>query len=252
MVLRWLRESDTDDGANLPSSSYLSPVEVIERKILLTKAGTQSVWTVDLIMLLENLLQAQSGNDQQPNHQNTTYLLCSEVMGVNSSHSTTGYYQKAFSIDSNRLMKLSEEIVKLNLPALWPFHLEFEKLLEMVSFDHCIAIVLVDNLILMKQSEDDDDTQVVLKDKNDTYMGHYVIVCGTSKDPDHLLSAYSHQEIETFSEGQQDGNDLSCLVVVNPGILQRVMFVSPRRLELAWRADGTDCDIIFIARHERP
>lgn len=248
MILRWLRKPDTDDGAYLPSSSYISPVEVLERKFLLKNAGTKSVWTVDLIMLLENLLNDQKDKDQQPSHKNTTYLFCSEVMGVNSSYSTTGYYQKAFSDDSNRVMKLNEDIVNLKLPTLCPFHLEFEKLLNFITYDHCIAIVLVDNLILMKQDDDDhDETEdVVLKEKNDNYMGHYVVVCGISRDPDHLVSAYSHREIETLSSGT---NDLVCLVVVNPGIMKRVMYVRPQRLELAWRADGTDCDVIFIAKH---
>ena len=252
MILRWLREpNNTESGANVPSSSYLSPAEVMERSALLNKVDTKSIWTVDLLWLLENVLSRDekepNDNNQkqsQPNHRNTTYLFCSEVLGVNSSHGTTGYYEKAFSADSHRVMKLSEEMVSLNLPLLCPYHLEFDYLLEMISYDHCIAVVLVDNYVLKKLDEDDENDN-----KDDTYLGHYLIVCGISRDPDHLVSAYSHQEIEDFNA--DDSGDLFCLVVVNPGIMQRVVFLSPKRLELAWRADGTDCDCIFIAKHDR-
>ena len=239
-----------DDISKLPCSSHLSPLEVIERKMLLQKVNTKSVWTVDLILLLENLLLAYRGNDAQPNHENTTYLFGSEVCGVNSSHSTTGYYQKTFDEDSIRIMKLCQEITERNLPILCPFHLEFEFFLKLISFNHCIAIVLVDNLILMKSkndcNDDVDERNGERWDKNEAYVGHYVIVCGISRDPDHLVEAYTHDEVEA---SQDEATELTCLVVVNPGIGKRVMYAKPSRLELAWRADGTDCDVIFIAKH---
>ena len=267
-------------------SSALSPAEVIERKILLNKAGTQSIWTVDLVMLLENLLSSMDdqetcgdNNDDnsscnnkasimQPNHGNTTYLFCSEVMGVNSSHSTTGYYESGFSADSARVTKICGEIVRLGLPSLCPFHLEFQQFIELISYPHCIAIVLVDNTILMKNRGQDclrvngitgatNDSQGhglieenTTKSRNDSYMGHYVIACGISRDADHLVAAYSSAEIEMITQ-EPNNNDPYCLVVINPGISSlTTMFINPKKFEQAWRAKGTDCDVIFIAKHQ--
>jgi len=264
--------------------------------MLLNSANTQSIWTVDLVMLLENMLRSMdtpkqkspdddnnkndSNSEQrqlEPNHDNTTYLFCSEVMGVNTSHSTTGYYEAAFSNDSERVTGICEDMSTLELPQLCPFHLEFRQLIDLISHPHCVAIVLVDNNILMESQRDelsdlilhttssgihdgppppslgapntnvkDHDNNATAHNRNDSYMGHYVIATGISRDPDHLVAAFSTAEIETL----YDSNDLYCLVVVNPGISHpTTVYLSPKRFEQCWRAEGTDCDVIFVAKH---
>jgi hypothetical protein len=82
------------------------------------------------------------------------------------------------------------------------------------------------------------------KEESDTYAGHYVILCGKSSDSDHIQKAKSWGK-----ERSDDRHEPYCLVLVNPGIPDQIMFVSPRLFEQAWRAEGTDCDIIFIAKH---
>lgn len=254
MVTEWLRaenvdSSSIDRGTAMPSS----PIQKAERNLLLSKAETQSIWTVDLVMLLENLLRENTNatnntqQQQQPgHHNNTSYLFCSEVLGVNTEHSTTGYYEKAFTKDSARVHKLCEEMNRLNLPLLCPYHMDFLHMIQLVSNPHCIAILLVDNHFLMKVNDVfdfDGDGQ-----KKDTYMGHYVLVCGISRDPDHLVQAFTSDEDLATVEEELD-SDPYCIALVNPGMPEPQMFVTPAKLEQAWRADGTDCDVIFVAKH---
>ncbi|CAB9516044.1 guanylyl cyclase domain containing 1 [Seminavis robusta] len=254
MVLRWLRskqEIHDSSASSQPSfiSTPLSPLEVIERKLLLQKVGTQSIWTVDLVMLLEaTLLQNSSaddssGNNNHPSHNNTTYLFASQVMGADLSHSTAGYYQNAFAADSVRVQRICDDMIQLQLPMLCPFDMAFHQLIRLVSREKCIAIVLVDNGILMKRGDDNQ------QHNSSIYMGHYVIVSGISQDADHLVAA-AYNEDENAMTLLEDDVDRYCLVVANPGVADPVMFVTPRKFEQAWRADGTDCDVLFVTKHE--
>lgn len=248
MVLPWLRDSSGGNASmdsNTPQSIPLSPVEMMERNLLLAKVATQSIWTVDLVMLLENLLQENAinsnSNSQQPNRNNTTYLFCSEVLGVNTDHRTTGYYEKAFSADSARVKKICEDMSRLKLPVLCPFHLEFAQMIDLISNDHCIAILLVDNHVLTQTTENASDSTTQPKD---TYIGHYVIVCGISRDPGHIVEAYSAENL-----AMEEPTNPYCVAVANPGVSNAVMFVNPQKLKQAWRATGTDCDVVFVAKH---
>jgi hypothetical protein len=247
MALRWLSDMDIETNSGLTSE------EVGERKCLLESAATKSIWTVDLVRLLENILKEQDDNPRRTNHSNTSYLFCSEVHGVNYSHSTTGYYAKAFENDSVRVSKIFDEIERQQLPMLCPFHLNFGEVLEVTSFENCIAIVLVDNYVLMhplvheldQNSKGEDGETLSTADQNtDTYAGHYVILCGKSFDSGHIKKALAWESKTYNSE-----RDSYCLVLSNPGIPDQTMFVTPQLLERAWRAEGTDCDIIFIAKH---
>lgn len=242
MALRWLRDTDCEAGSDL------APSEIIERKILIENAGTRSIWTVDLLILLEELLKEQEGNQHQPNHYNTTYLFSSEVLGVNESHSTTGYYALAFGKDSERVKEHFVRIRSQQLPVLCPFHMQFSQLLSLIILERCIAIVLVDNNVLRERKDSfaDSDEQSVKassSQEEDSYMGHFVIVCGISQEAKHVKESLSWEtEPNTFG-------DSSCIVLANPGLSEQAMFVTRQRFERAWRAKGTDCDIIFIAKH---
>ena len=234
MILRWLRCTEDD---------YLSAMRgKIDRAYLLNQVATQSIWTVDLIMLLEGLLKDNSITTAEVlNHNTTSYLFCSQVWGVNTEHSTTGYYEQAFVADSARVNKLCEEMNRLNLPILCPYQLEFQQMINLISNRHCIAILLVDNHVLMQEAMATEDS---VNGEQDTYMGHYVVVCGISTNPDHLVESYAMEEI-----AMQEPTDPYCIAVANPGVSKPIMFVNPQRLERAWRANGTDCDVIFIAKH---
>lgn len=238
MVLQWLHSIDAEICIEDVATGR-DPI--VDRTNLLDRVATQSIWTVDLVILLENLLKENGNTNDKPNRVNTSYLFCSEVWGVNIQHSTTGYYEKAFVSDSARVDMLCKEMSRLNLPVLCPYHLDFHQMINVISNPHCVAILLVDNQILMKEETGVDGDH----DANqDAYMGHYVIVCGISMDPDHLVQAFSSDEVTSEAP-----IDPYCIALANPGISKPIMFVSPSKLERAWRADGTDCDVVFVAKH---
>lgn len=119
-----------------------------------------------------------------------------------------------------------------------------------------------------------------------SYFGHYVILCGISREGGHLDQAEAWdraircRDCENHQQKQQqqvaagggggndagradDGLDLDtgrrrrrpkaddfCFVISNPApeTPAPFMFVTPRRLEASWRAKGTDEDIIFIRK----
>lgn len=241
MVLIWLRDRRATANTLAESiTSRPSSVQTMERNLLLARVETQSIWTVDLVMLLENLLEENQAIPEQPNRDNTTYLFCSQVLGVNSEHSTTGYYEKAFTVDRSRVDKLCQEMDRLDLPVLWPYNLKFAELMDLISFDHCIAILLMDNCVLNTNDSDDNYNN---NTQQDAYMGHYIVLCGISRDPDHLLQAYASVHADEMPV------DPYCIAIANPGISEPLTFVRPEKLETAWRADGTDCDVIFVAKH---
>mmetsp|Transcript_18504 Transcript_18504/g.38353 ORF Transcript_18504/g.38353 Transcript_18504/m.38353 type:complete len:567 (-) Transcript_18504:49-1749(-) len=78
---------------------------------------------------------------------------------------------------------------------------------------------------------------------NSSYAGHYVILCGVSRDQKHLREARNRLP--------DDGDDESnyCMVLKNPGIWKETEYVTPARFEKSWRANGTDEDVVFISNH---
>jgi len=108
-----------------------------------------------------------------------------------------------------------------------------------VSHPQCIAIALLDNTRLH---------ETIAADKNNDgarYVGHYVVVCGCSSQPQHLASA---REQDGETESANDREDRS-LVLKNPGQdSSPTMYVLPSRFERSWRASGTDDDIVFLIR----
>jgi Guanylylate cyclase len=262
MVLQWLRTSLDDDIEVDHTYSPWSRLEVLERKLLLSKINTESIWTVDLAMLLEKLLLQEDDDlmsngyhENHPNHHNTTYLFISQVLGTNAQLAPLAYYCSAFETDSQRVQEICDDMQRLQLPFLCPFYLEFQQLIYVISQEHCVAIVLVDNSILMRPAHQSGEKTTTdnntSQNTNDEYMGHYVIVTGISREPEDIVASYTEDDASMLltDNYDQQHEDEFCLVVVNPGITRPVMFVSPTKFELAWRAEGTDCDVLFVAKH---
>jgi hypothetical protein len=99
-----------------------------------------------------------------------------------------------------------------------------------------VAIVLVDNFVLKCKEKKNDG--------EDRYIGHYVILCGISRQKEHIEAA---DELEGMSGIEED----YCLVLCNPGQYNPpFQYVTLHRFEKSWRSKGTDDDIIFIAGQE--
>lgn len=193
MISRWLSPHNRD------YSSEMLPEEELLRKTLIGNIDSTSIWTADLVWELHNLL------DQE---ESAGYVFCSKTMGIDESYRNFGYYRDNFVRDQGRVkaafVKLQEECSSscFSTPKL-PLTL----LMNAVARSNCIAIALVDNTKMYGSTT---------ADKNDDgigYVGHYVIVCGTSSDPNHI--ALAQQQARGGTRATEDPKEDRCLVLVN-------------------------------------
>lgn len=207
MILAWLR------GDTIANSAE-------ERQWMLDTLETQSVWTIDLFLLLDTMCF-------RDNRISASYLLCSKTLGVNRQHNSLHYYQKAFSGDQSRVEDLFATADKMGLNLLCLAHLGLYQVMCLVALDNVVAIVLLDNSIL--------------RNRGNTYGGHYVVLCGMSCDPSHVQDA---------KRNDPNSIDDYCLVVKNPASKKETDYVTPFLFNEAWRSKGTDDDIIFVAKRD--
>jgi len=322
--------------------------------MMLNIVNTRSVWTIDLVILLERLLYMDYTNNfpptqtptleeeeysetekiqQQTKQQkvlNATYLFCSTKFGVDESYNGLCYYKSTFQQDEMRVTKRFALASQLSLPTLCLSSLSLDHVVNIVSRKKCVAIVLLDNRILLHQyyhyddddkkkkrkikrnnkdgmnfgirdntsqneviqkqqqrttsindstydntndSEEDDDGIVGIDDEMssssmNSYAGHYVVLCGVSYDKDDITVAEIEErgyrsdfleEPTTTTHDNGGGGESSsspslskfCMVIKNPSSSNSTDFVTPAHFERAWRANGTDEDVIFVAKHTR-
>lgn len=266
MVLRWQRQGVMEFEKD---TRKLTPAEMRERDWMLQTVGTESVWTIDLVLLLEKLIRLHEAGT-------ISYLFCSTNMGVNISYNGLGYYQNAFQRDEVRVKQRFTESRTMGLPTLCVHHLGLKEVVDVVSNENCVAIVLLDNYILLRkgrssgqshgvesnlsqgnnqnlpQGRDEKDPhatgkkqQTTLEDDDalnlDTYAGHYVVLCGISFNPVDVALAEKNDD-------ERSENDY-CMVIKNPATCNEVDYITPGLFERSWRATGTDEDLVFVAKH---
>lgn len=205
MVLAWLRDEDNAD------------VVAGRRQWMLDTLQTKSIWTIDLMILLNTMCQDDDING--------SLLLCSKTLGVDRKHNTLHYYERAFGEDQIRVDRLFEKANDLDLNMVSLSHLGLAHVIRLVAQPHIVAMMLLDNSIL--------------RGTRNTYAGHYVVLCGMSCEPAHIRKA---------KQTDRKSTDDYCMVIKNPGGINAVDYVTPYLLEKAWRGKGTDDDIIFVAR----
>ena len=128
-------------------------------------------------------------------------------------------------------------------------NLSIQVLVDIVSRKDVVAIVLLDNRILKYNNNTNDTTS------SSSYSGHYVVLCGISRDEHDIrcallkkMSSSSSSEENRDGDGGDGDNSNFCMVVKNPGSWKQVEFITPSIFEMAWKAKGTDQDVIFIAK----
>jgi len=221
MAVEWLC-----DGA---SSSH----DVDEqRDWMLEQAGTQSIWTMDLVWILYCLKKQQ--RLKFLSLPSFSYLFCSQTLSVNEDLSDYSYYRDAFSQDRIRVQKRFAAVNELQLPVFQMSHLSIERVTDCIQRNNCIAIALVDNRLLLGKA-------------NQPYSGHYVVLAGISCNESHIEEAKRKEGPSLFVLGEAETK--SCLVVQNPGSTESVSYFTLRHFERAWRAKGTDEDIVFIVKN---
>jgi hypothetical protein len=248
-------DTDTDDTNTMVAAT--SGDHDNQRDWMLQQLQTQSVWTVDLVLLLDHLIRSSGSSISQ---QEASFLFSSNTLQVNETLGDIGYYRAAFLEDQRRVREHFGEIKRRQLLTVLQRCLPLEQIVALVREPDCIAICLVDNVVLLAHDDDDivdnDDentgdmicsayttasnhagTQQHLHGVDDTYAGHYILLQGTSYQDDHLQQA----------GGTSIGAGY-CFVVQNPG-RSGTTYLSPDRFERAWRAEGTDEDILFVTKH---
>lgn len=210
MILAWIRRD-----ANLSTLLYEE-----ERQWMLDTLGTKSIWTIDLLVLLNTMCQQDANNKNK-----CSFMLCSKTLGVDREHNSLHYYEKAFSKDEVRVGSLFAKANDLGLNMVCVSHVGLAQVIRLVAQPDTVAIVLLDNSIL--------------RGTRKSYAGHYVILCGMSCDPFHVHKA---------KKSDRKSTDDYCMIVKNPGNENEIDYVTPHLLERAWRATGTDDDIIFVTK----
>lgn len=293
MIQRWLKDLSQndallydslllDDGTKYGESTALSNDEIADREWMVNALETSSIWTIDLVILLHNLFSKHS--DTVPDSDRSTrasYLFCSQNLSVDESYLNFSYYKKSFQRDTSRVVNRFQLAEKLQLPTLSvPGGVRLDYVLNIVSRTNCVAIVLLDNYVLINPdrthynkifdsissqsdvksrvideviSSEDDVKSTSTHDTNSfqptesqhSYTGHYVIVCGISTDV--MDVAEAERKIKHKHSGHQPKYSY-CLVIKNPGNNNATDYITPCHFERAWRANGTDHDIIFVRK----
>ena len=252
MILQWLSERNNDnedkehinaDGDEFHDSLNKARLQLV-KKWLIEYVATESIWTIDLVMLLQHIISdGINSSNEEEEHSSTkfSYLFCSTKFGVDKTYNNIGYYKDSFTVDEIRVNNLFDIAEKQDLPLLeTSTNLTLHVLANIVSRKGVVAIVLLDNRILKNESIE-----------ASTYCGHYVILCGISRDEKDIkcaqLNAASVEE-----EAVQNDNILYdfCMILKNPGIYKQVEYVSPCVFDKAMKAKGTDQDVIFIAKED--
>lgn len=257
MIMRWVAEdvevhsSSTSHHNNCDAndfesryghSSPLSIDEKCRKKWMLKTLGTNSIWTIDLVVLLEKILAMRDKEKNSAdfstesaihkgNDIDLTYLFCSRNLGVDELYEGFNYYKQSFRTDEDRVKKLFTLSRDGGLSTFRALYLDINFVLYLVSRENCVAIVLLDGNLLFNGGSDSKSKRVKL------FSGHYVILCGISFDKEDIIQA------ETT--GEEKGARY-CMVLKNPGSTNATDFVTPLQFERAWRAKGTDHDIVFI------
>ena len=251
--------------------------ETYNQKWMREFVGTESIWTIDLVFLLHRILTCSRRNnvdateaealDQSLNtetigtnsrndaqhkshvcqigqpHASVKYVFCSTKFGVDESYIKFGYYEEAYANDFKRVERLFSIALQESMPILQIPYLSLELLVSIVSRKGCVAIVLVDNAILLGRgaSCNSEDGDLRTTEASNTYSGHYVVLCGISYDSNDISYTQSNDGLDYSCCGEE-----FCMVLNNPGSWKEQEFVTPKRFEAAWRANGTDEDIILI------
>lgn len=196
------------------------------RAWMLQLIGTESIWTVDLVWILQSL------SDKYPGK--FSYLFCTKELTVNDNLSQFHYYKDAFAQDRPRILNRFTMIAQRNLPTFQCNSLKLDDMIYCIQNTNCIAMVLVDNQILTGNNA-----------PGESYTGHYILLLGISKQPECIRLAMNNDPVST-SHHSTNGNNI-CLVLGNPAD-ESASYITLPHFERAWKAPGTDNDIIFVAK----
>jgi hypothetical protein len=135
-------------------------------------------------------------------------LFCSKEVSFNETLRGFDYYRNAFENDRPRVHQIFQRIRTEHMPTFQVDSMPMSRIIDLVSRNDCIAIALVDNSILLGNADA-------------PYRGHYIVLVGFQ--PNFFL-------------------------IQDPGSVESCTKLSLELFERAWRAPGTDEDIIFVVK----
>jgi Guanylylate cyclase len=177
-------------------------------------------------------------------------LVSKNIATPDQAYGHFSYYRHDFADDQERVSKTFQELCRLGAPMIETPNLSFLTVLDVTSrHQDIVAIMLLDNNILRRTEKMMDNTSNTCQ--LNEYAGHYVILCGTSDNTQHIQSARTitlYDKNETYISWNKEREFCCVLANPDPSSLAPYMFVMPEHLEAAWRTVGTDDDIIFLRK----
>jgi hypothetical protein len=274
MISRWLREEEKDDDDDNNNNNNVDAQQeedqiVSERSDILSNGvQTKSIWTSDLMWQLHLWKKRNKKNRSTTCSSFSSlfdFVLASQqLMDVDETYKDFQYYQDNFVADQRRIAYTFQELYKERVPMIQTAtattkmktkttnaddddddddddgndnFLSLFTVIEIVRRDDCVAIVLLDNRVLLKclssssvspssllHHNVDDHNDHAVDDNNDhavddsggdnnnnieannnydqPYAGHYVVLCGISYDPRHLEIANQHENCRLTAQSR--------------------------------------------------
>lgn len=227
-------------------SKSVTHLERLQKQWMLEKLQTESIWTIDLVMLLESIFNEAPPRLKFPkrclqNRWNVKYLYCSNNLGVDETYKGLNYYKNAFGSDERRVKRLFKLAHRNKIPMMTVSRIDIEFVVDVISRENCIAIVLIDYSLFGRKYANEmmeGEIEVSSSDLSADFSGHYVILSGISRDENDIAKAKKFSFVKDSSY---------CMVIHNPGCADDCTFMGKEIFETSWRATGTDCDILFLA-----
>lgn len=201
MAIAWLRNNQAEPPEVEDNNDHDDTL----KSWMLKTTDTESIWSMDLVYLLEEYRKRDSSCTTK-----FTYLFCTKALQVDEQHKDLHFYQKAFETDQARVTQLFARAEQEQWNLMHWNNLSMTHLLHLVGRPDCLAIALVDNAILMQRGGDA------------AYAGHYIVISGVV-----------------------DGMRMR---IHNPASKEPVELIAISLFERAWKAKGTDNDILFLVK----
>jgi hypothetical protein len=180
--------------------------------------GIQSIWTADLVWCFYHHYNSNLTDHER----HCCCLFVTKSLWPNKEWKQLDYYQQAYASDSQRVTHRVHEMQQQQESRSNVFlcprtaSLSMTAVKDLVKRKDCVAMALVDHSLLLSQQP---------LAPTGHYVGHYIVLTGVL--PNNML------------------------VVHNPAMDEGPTYVSLEIFERAWRAQGTDEDIVFFFTRQR-
>lgn len=260
---------------------WLGVATGVDRQAILKSIPTRSVWSADLVRLLDQHLHGDMPVlDFDPSEVYTTvpnaghpkgrYMFCSQTLTVNDELNSFAYYQTTFEGDRVRVeaafqwLKDHRGESLIQRPCL-----PLREIVKLLIRPDCVVMILVDNAILsgLRRANEiehtvqgdashddmpegagpDDVTQPAVTKTSSAiiYMGHYILLTGVVAPP---KAVPRESDSDDTDDDDENDDEPFMFQAHNPSLDFGPVLLSPQLLDDARIAPGTDHDVLFIVK----